>query len=110
MAKEYPQSVLVELLECSTVTAARVHAMLFGSGGVQPESLKFTCQRVSQHVLDKLADYLLNDVSRPSLRRHLEQEREPQSMSHLVPIESEPHLSSPKHSYALNLFSTQRNI
>ena len=58
-------------LNCSSVqkvvTAARVHAILFGRGGVPPASIKFSCQYVSQEVLDQLGDCLLrDDVSRPS--------------------------------------------
>ena len=69
VAAEYPQTYLTELFQCSksTVTAARVHSILFGRGGVPPASLKFTRQCVSQEVLDHLADFLLrDDVSRPS--------------------------------------------
>ena len=69
VAAEYPQTYLTELFQCSksTVTAARVHSILFGRGGFPPASLKFTRQCVSQEVLDHLADFLLrDDVSRPS--------------------------------------------
>lgn len=49
------------------MTAARVHGILFGRGGVPPASFKFSRQCVTQEVLDQLADYLLrDDVSRPS--------------------------------------------
>ena len=51
----------------STATAARVHHILFGRGGVSPPSLKFTCQCVSQETLDQLTDFLLqDDISQPS--------------------------------------------
>ena len=58
-------------LNCSSVqkvvTAARVHAIFFGRGGVPPASIKFSRQYVSQEVLDQLGDCLLrDDVSRPS--------------------------------------------
>ena len=69
VAWEYSQSYLTELFQCSknTVTAARVHSILFGRGGVPPASLKFSRQCVSQDVLDQLADFLIrDDVSRPS--------------------------------------------
>ena len=68
-AWDYWQSYLTELFQCSknTVTAARVHSILFGRGGVPPASLKFSHQCVSQEVLDQLADLLIrDDVSRPS--------------------------------------------
>lgn len=69
VALDYPQSFLVSLFNCSksTVTAARVHCLLFGRGGTPPSSLKFTRQRISQDVLDGLAEFLVRDnVSRPS--------------------------------------------
>lgn len=69
VAWDYSQSYLTELFQCSktTVTAARVHSILFGRGGVPPASLKFSRQCVSQEVLEQLADFLIwDDVSRPS--------------------------------------------
>lgn len=69
VASDYSQSYLTELFQCSksTVTAARVHGILFGRGGVPPASFKFSRQCVTQEVLDQLADFLLrDDVSRPS--------------------------------------------
>ena len=69
VARSYLQPLLTKLFQCSksTVTAARVHAILFGRGGVPPASIKFSCQYVSQEVLDQLGDCLLrDDVSRPS--------------------------------------------
>lgn len=69
VAAEYSQSQLTELFQCSksTVTAARVHRILFSRGGVPPSSFKFSRQCVCQEVLDQLADFLLrDDVSRPS--------------------------------------------
>lgn len=69
VAWDYPQVFLTKLFQCakSTVTAARVHSILFGRGGVPPASLKFSRQCVSREVLDQLADFLLrDDVSRPS--------------------------------------------
>ena len=68
MAADYPQTYLTEIFKCSksTVTAARVHSILFGRGGVPPQSLKFTRQCVSQDTLDQLADFLLrDDISQP---------------------------------------------
>ena len=69
VASDYPQTYLTELFRCSkaTVTAARVHGILFGRGGVPPASFKFSRQCISQEVLDQFADFLLrDDVSRPS--------------------------------------------
>lgn len=44
VAAEYPQTYLTELFQCSksTVTAARVHSILFGRGGFPLASLKFS--------------------------------------------------------------------
>ena len=69
VATYYPQTILTEMFKCSksTVTAARVHCILFGRGGVPPPSMKLTRQSVSQDTLDQLADFLLrDDISRPS--------------------------------------------
>ena len=69
VASDYSQTYLTDLFQCSksTVTAAPVHAILFGRGGVPPASFKFSRQCVTQEVLDQLADFLLrDDVSRPS--------------------------------------------
>lgn len=50
VAADYPQTFLTEIFKCSksTVTAARIHRILFGRGGVPPQRLKFTRQCVSQ--------------------------------------------------------------
>jgi len=69
VACDFSQTLLTELFQCSkaTVTAARVHSILFGRGGVPPSSMKFICQCISQEVLDDLAEFLLRDnVQRPS--------------------------------------------
>lgn len=69
VASDYPRTLLTALFQCSksTVAAARVHAILFGRGGVPPASVKFSRRCVSQEVLDQLAEFLLrDDVSRPS--------------------------------------------
>lgn len=44
VASDYPQTYLTELFQCSkgTVTAACVHVILFGRGGVPPASFKFS--------------------------------------------------------------------
>lgn len=72
VANDYPRSLLTALFQCSksTVAAARVHAILFGRGGVPTASFKFSRQCVSQEVLDQLAEFLLrDDMSRPSSSR-----------------------------------------
>lgn len=63
VAADYPQTFLTEIFKCSksTVTAARVHRILFGRGGVPPQSLKFSPQCVSQDTLDQLSEFLLRD-------------------------------------------------
>ena len=69
VAADYPQTFLIEIFKCSksTVTAARVHRILFCRGGVPPQSLKFSRQGVSQDTLDQLSEFLLrDDISRPS--------------------------------------------
>ena len=74
VASDYLQPFLTKLFQCSksTVTAARVHAILFGRGGVPPASKQFSRQYVSQEVLDQLGDFLLrDDVSRPSSCRSM---------------------------------------
>jgi len=69
VACDFSQSFLTEHFQCSkgTVTAARVHCILFGRGRVPPASMKFTRQCVTKEVLDGLADFLIrDDISRPS--------------------------------------------
>ena len=63
VAADYPQTFLTEMFKCSksTVTAARVHHILFRRGGVLSPSLKFTRQCVSEETLDQLTDFLLRD-------------------------------------------------
>ena len=67
VAMDYSYSVLQRYFQCSskTVTAARVHCILFGRGGVPAE--KFTRQCVSAKVLEELTEFLYRDnVSRAS--------------------------------------------
>ena len=69
VAMDYSYSTLQKLFNCSskTVTAARVHCILFGRGGVPSDQFKFTRQCVSPHVLEELTEFLhREDVSRPS--------------------------------------------
>ena len=69
VANEFPYEYLQKKFGCSpnTITAAKVHVILFGRGGVPPADLKFTRQRVSQEVLETLTDFFnRGDISRPS--------------------------------------------
>lgn len=69
VAMDYPYSVLQELFDCSskTITAAKVHCILFGRGGTPPAKFKFTRQCVSPDILMELSEFFQRDnVSRPS--------------------------------------------
>lgn len=69
VAMDYSYSTLQRLFNCSskTVTAARVHCILFGRGGVPTDKFKFTRQCVSPQILEELSEFLhREDVSRPS--------------------------------------------
>ena len=69
VACDYTFSFLQNLFQCSpnTITAARVHCILFGSGGVPPSDLKFTRQRVSPQILQQLTEFLTrDDIARAS--------------------------------------------
>lgn len=69
VANDFTYAYLQKKFCCSsnTITAAKVHAILFGRGGVPPANLKFTRQRVSQEVLESLTDFFnRSDISRPS--------------------------------------------
>ena len=56
---EYSYAFLHQVFGCSpnTISAAKVHHILFGRGGVPPAHTKFKRQRVSQNVLEKLSDF-----------------------------------------------------
>lgn len=60
VAGDFPYRTLQQLFGCSpnTVTAARVHCLLFGRGGVPPEKFKFTRQRVSPQTIQELTEFL----------------------------------------------------
>lgn len=69
IAMDYPYRILQELFGCSpnTVTAAKVHCILFGRGGRPPSKFKFSRQCVSADVLKELSEFFQRDnVSRPS--------------------------------------------
>ena len=80
VAMDYSYLTLQKLFNCSskTITAARVHCILFGRGGVPADKFKFTRQCASPYVLEELTEFLhREDVSRPSsCRSVLVQEEE----------------------------------
>ena len=56
----------------NTVTAARVHSMLFGRGGTPSSKFKFKRQCVSPSVLEEPSEFFMRDnVSRPSSCRSI---------------------------------------
>lgn len=69
VAMDFSYSTLQRYFHCSskTITAARVHCILFGRGGVPSDNYKFTRQCVSAEVLEELTGFLYrDDVSRAS--------------------------------------------
>ena len=69
VATDYSYSVVEKLFNCSSkmVTAARVHCILLGCGGVPMDKFRFTRQCVSSEVLKELCEFLhRDDISRPS--------------------------------------------
>ena len=69
VAWDFSQSVLQSYFHCSksTITAARVHAILFGRGGVPQGGLRFTRQAVSPEIIQEFQEFLhQDDISRPS--------------------------------------------
>ena len=69
VAHDFSYSTLQDIFSCckSTITAARVHATLFGRGGVPCEGLKFTRQVLSKEVIEEFVGFLhREDISRPS--------------------------------------------
>lgn len=69
VAWDFSQSELQHYFKCSkgTITAARVHAILFGKGGVPRDGLTFKKQSVSPEVINEFQAFLnQDDISRPS--------------------------------------------
>ena len=64
LAWDFSQSVLQSYFLCSksTITAARVHATLFGRGGVPHDGLWFTRQAVSPEIIQEFLHQ--DDMSR----------------------------------------------
>ena len=64
VAGDYPYSTLQQVFGCSpnTVTAARVHCVLFGHGGVPPPELTFSRQHVSPQVIEELTEFLNHET------------------------------------------------
>lgn len=63
VAWDFSQSVLQSYFHCSksTITAARVHAILFGRGGVPQDGLKFTRQAVNPEIIQEFQEFLHQD-------------------------------------------------
>lgn len=69
VACDFSMSELQEYFPCSksTITAARVHAILFGRGGVPRDGLSFTRQAVSPEIIQEFQNFITqDDISRPS--------------------------------------------
>ena len=69
VALDFPQSVLQSYFLCSksTITAARVHCLLFGRGGSPQDGLRFTRQAVSPEIIHEFHEFIQQDnISRPS--------------------------------------------
>ena len=69
VAQDFSQSELQSYFRCSksTITAARVHALLFGRGGAPHDGLTFTRQAVSPEIVHEFEDFIQQDnISRPS--------------------------------------------
>ena len=69
VAQDYSMSEIQKYFPCSksTITAARVHAILYGKGGAPRDGHKFTRQAVSPELIHEFQDFLMqDDISRPS--------------------------------------------
>lgn len=69
VAQDFSMSILQAYFHCSksTITAARVHAILFGRGGVPRDGLTFTRQAVSPEIVQEFEDFInQDDISRLS--------------------------------------------
>jgi len=68
VAQDFTISELQTYFPCSksTITAARVHAILFGKGGVPRDGILFTRQAVSPEVIAEFQSFISqDDISRP---------------------------------------------
>ena len=66
---KYSQSVLQSYFHCSkgTITAARVHSLLFGRGDSPQDGLKYTRQAVSPEIIHEFHEFIKQEnISRPS--------------------------------------------
>ena len=71
VAWDYSYRTLQQYFSCAddTIVAARVHALLFGRGGVPKDSIKVTRQCIGKDVMQEFMNFLhRDDVSRPSCR------------------------------------------
>ena len=69
VAQDFSMSEIQKYFPCSksTITAARVHAILFGKGSVPHDGLSFTRQAVSPEIIHEFQNFInQNDISRPS--------------------------------------------
>ena len=69
VAQNFTISELQSYFPCSksTITVARVHAILFGKGGVPRDGISFTRQAVSPEVIAEFQSFVnQDDISRPS--------------------------------------------
>ena len=69
VARDFSMATLQAYFGCSksTITAARVHAILFGRGGVPRDGLSFTRQAVSPEIVSEFQAFInQDDISRPS--------------------------------------------
>lgn len=73
VAWDFSQSVLQSYFHCSksTITAARVHSILFGRGGVPQDGLKFTRQAVSPEIIQEFQLKFPNGVKRSYIYAHV---------------------------------------
>ena len=74
VAWDFKYSKLQEYFGCSksTITAARIHAILFGRGGTPKDGIKFTRQVISNDGIDEFSEFInQDDIARPSSCRSI---------------------------------------